>query len=158
MWDASEMLANAVARRIIGYCRRKFSGESIWARVKYQPNQERASSGGSGFFRYLARVITQNSGIQAKRQFRQDKQDKNSAQRITSKHVDSVLQSRLHPVRQTAKKNIPKSNPHQSPLVRGEALKSPLIRGDLEGFVLDVEVIKSWFVLRDMAISKLSFL
>jgi hypothetical protein len=32
----------------------------------------------------------------------------------------------------------PKSNPPQSPLIRGEAFKSPLIRGDLEGFAANV--------------------
>jgi hypothetical protein len=39
-------------------------------------------------------------------------------------------------VRKPVKNKIPKSNPPQSPLIRGEALKSPLIRGDLEGLDL----------------------
>jgi hypothetical protein len=41
---------------------------------------------------------------------------------------------------------VPKLNPSQPPLIRGGALKSPLIRGDLEGFALAVEVI--YFAVR----------
>ena len=65
---------------------------------------------------------------------------------FTSGHKRNVDNMKILEKVERQKKKVAKPNPSQPPLIRGGALKSPLIRGDLEGLALYVEAI--YFAVR----------